>query len=378
MTEISTSKNNEVVPKSFEDLIQEVHLRGICGQCGGCVNFCSANEIVAIEMKEDGPPIYVNKDNCLHCGICYLICPQIHVLDEALYQKFNWKAPIGHWQKVLSIQASSQEIRNRATDGGVITGILNYLLEYNLIDGALVCKKKGPFQRESFFATTKEDLIEAEGSKFDFSSGTNQLSKYTTFTPTISGLKKVLDLDRTKIAVVGVPCQIHSIRKMQELKILPAHVIKYALGLFCYENFTFDEIGREKIEKKFNFSFENIIKMNLKDKVMFYFKDGSQINVSFEDMEEYMRPACSACGDFSNVFSDIAFGGLGSPDGYTTTMIRTNTGQKIYDGALKNGFILENEKINTSVRQSEKLAKIIAFAKMKNKRSINTLSEIMK
>jgi len=375
MTEMSASNNNEEHPKSFEDLIKEVHLRGICGQCGGCVNFCSANEIIAIEMTEEGP-VYVNKDNCLHCGICYLICPQIHVLDETLYEKFNWRAPIGHWEKVVSTQSSSEEIRKNATDGGVVTGILNYLLDKNLIDGALVCKKTGPFQRISFLATTKQDLIDAAGSKFDYSSGTDQLSNYTTFTPTISGLKNVLDLDRTKIAVVGVPCQIHSIRKMQELKILPAHVIKYTLGLFCYENFSFDEDARQKMEKKFEFSFDDIVKMNLKDKFMFYLKDGSQKNIDFEEMEEFMRPACGACGDFSNVFADLSFGGLGSLDGHTTTLIRTNIGQKIYDGAMKNGYLQENEDLNTSVKKSEMLANIISFAKMKNKRSIDRLSEI--
>ncbi|MCK4239410.1 MAG: 4Fe-4S dicluster domain-containing protein, partial [Candidatus Lokiarchaeota archaeon] len=69
--------SEEIVPKSFEDLIKEVHDIGICGECGGCVSFCSAADLGAIKMSEDGPPQYIDKDNCLHCGICYLICPEI-------------------------------------------------------------------------------------------------------------------------------------------------------------------------------------------------------------------------------------------------------------------------------------------------------------
>ena len=42
----------EVKPKSFDDLIKEVHERGICGECGGCVSFCSAHEMQAIEMPK--------------------------------------------------------------------------------------------------------------------------------------------------------------------------------------------------------------------------------------------------------------------------------------------------------------------------------------
>jgi coenzyme F420 hydrogenase subunit beta len=72
----------EVIPKSFEDLIKDVHEQGICGECGGCVSFCSAGDIKAIEMSVSGPPKYYNKDNCLKCGICYLVCPQTHVLDN--------------------------------------------------------------------------------------------------------------------------------------------------------------------------------------------------------------------------------------------------------------------------------------------------------
>ena len=60
---------SEVIPKSFEDLQKEVHDKGICGECGGCVSFCSAAELKAIEMSESGPPVYSNEENCLHCRI---------------------------------------------------------------------------------------------------------------------------------------------------------------------------------------------------------------------------------------------------------------------------------------------------------------------
>jgi len=378
LADIVHSKVLETPPKSFEDLIIEVHEKGICGQCGGCVNFCSASEIMAIKMQDDGPPVYVNKDNCLHCGICYLICPQIHILDNELRYRFNWKPPIGNWTKVVSAQARSEQIQEEATDGGVVTGILLYLLENNLIDGALVCKKIGPFQRESFFAKTRQDLIEAAGSKFDFSASTEKLGKYSTFTPTISGLKSLLDLDRTNIAVVGVPCQIHSIRKMQQLKILPAHIIKYTLGLFCYENFSFYDPVRVRLENKLGFSFSDILKMNIKENILFKLRDGRTLAVPFASLKEGMRTACSACDDFSNVYSDISFGGLGSEQGHTSTLIRTRIGENVYEQAVKKGYIQEDASLNTSIKKSEMLAKIISFSKMKMKRAKKRFNSITK
>ncbi|MFW9950017.1 MAG: Coenzyme F420 hydrogenase/dehydrogenase, beta subunit C-terminal domain, partial [Candidatus Thorarchaeota archaeon] len=78
--------------------------------------------------------------------------------------------------------------------------------------------------------------------------------------------------------------------------------------------------------------------------------------------------ARKTCRDFSNVYSDISFGGLGSQDGYTTSIIRTKAGEKIYNEALKEGYIQEPSKFNTSVKKSEMLAKVISFGKRKYER----------
>jgi len=107
----------EVIPKSFDDLIKDVHEQGICGECGGCVSFCSAGDIKAIVMSGSGPPVYFNKDNCLKCGICYLVCPQTHVLDNELNQKFNYKVSIGNYTKITSSQATSDEIADNTLQG---------------------------------------------------------------------------------------------------------------------------------------------------------------------------------------------------------------------------------------------------------------------
>jgi coenzyme F420 hydrogenase subunit beta len=76
--------------KSFQDLIKEVHDRGICQECGGCVSFCSSAEYDVIGFKDQySPPVYINEDKCLECGICYYICPQTHVLDDDSTKPIN-------------------------------------------------------------------------------------------------------------------------------------------------------------------------------------------------------------------------------------------------------------------------------------------------
>ncbi len=375
MNENQNSK--EIVPKSFEDLIKEVHDIGICGECGGCVSFCSAADLGAIKMSEDGPPQYIDKDNCLNCGICYLICPEIHELNKELNERYKFKFPIGNWLKIVTSKATNLEIQKAGTDGGVVTSILIAMLENNLIDGALVSKRINPFQREPFLATTKEELIEAAGTKFDLKGHISGLGQYNTFVPTISKLKYVVDRDLMNIAVVGVPCQIHSIRKMQELSILPAHIIKYTLGLFCYENFKFNETARKKMEEQFDFSFNDVEKMNIKDYLIINLKGKDQpLYIEFSELHDIMRHACSVCENFSNFYSDISFGGLGSKDGFTTSIIRTDLGEKIYKLAIDKGYIEEPPELNTSVEKSKMLAKIISFSRMKTKRAEDALKHL--
>lgn len=377
MAENTPTKADEVNPKSFQDLIKEVHEKGICGECGGCVSFCSAADIGAIKMTKDGPPKYINEDNCLHCGLCYLICPEIHELNEELNSKYKFKPPIGHWKKIVSAQAVSSELQKLGTDGGVVTSILIALLENNLIDGALVAKRINSFRRQPFFAKTKEELKEAAGTLYDIKGPISGLVNYDTYVSTISELKHIVYSGNMKIAVVGVPCQIHSIRKMQELKIIPAHVVEYTLGLFCYENFKFDTATRARIEERFKFSFDDIEKVNIKENVIVDLKNREEpLRIEFSELKDIMRHACSVCQNFSNYYADISFGGLGSKDGFTTTLIRTQKGEKIYNLAMQKGYITESPEINTSVEKSKMLAKIITMSQQKIKRAEEALKHL--
>lgn len=155
---------------------------------------------------------------------------------------------------------------------------------------------------------------------------------------------------------------------MQELSILPAHIVKYTFGLFCNLNFSFNIKARKNMEKKYNFLFDNVEKLNIKEDLIIKVKDREEIHIDFDDLKEITRPACYACRDFSNVYADISFGGLGSQDDYTTAIIRTKIGEKVYNKALKEGYIEEPLEANTSVKKSEILAKVISFGKRKFER----------
>jgi len=323
-------------PKNFQDLIDEVHDKGICQECGGCVSFCSSAEYNIIGLKDPyKPPEYINKDQCLECGICYCICPQTHILDEDLNKTYEFSdfssMPLGNYKDIHSCQATDKEFLAYGTDGGVVNSILNYLIEHKLIDGAIVSKTDAPFSREAFFASNKDDLLKASGARLEITPQLDEIQKFCTYTHSIP---KLNFYKFKKLAVVGTPCQLYTIRCMQNLGVTPSENIEICLGLFCYENFFFEKSQVEKFERDFNIRFADIKKINIKEDVIFKLNDGEPeekvIRIPFNHLNDYMRSACNACNDFTNIYADISFGGLGSQDKYTTVIPRTDKGKEVF------------------------------------------------
>jgi coenzyme F420 hydrogenase subunit beta len=359
--------------KSFEDLIEEVHNKGICQQCGGCVSFCNSMDYDVIGYKEpNSPPVFINKENCLKCGICYHLCPQTHIFDDELNRTFNLldfsSMPLGNTCDLCSCQATDYDFLRHGTDGGVVNALLNYLFEKKLIDGAIVAKTNAPFSREPFFAKNKEDLLSASGLGLGLSKQLDEVQRFHSYT---SALPKIRSTKFKKLAVVGTPCQIYTIRSMQNLGIIPSQNIAYCLGLFCYENFEFDQRKVEQFEKEFNIKFEDIKKIKIKEDLIIQLKGykakESLIHIPFEELKNYMRPACNACSDFTNVYADVSFGGLGSPENFTTVITRTKKGRQLIGEALKNGNIQSLEANSATGKRMKDLLLRYAIAKMERK-----------
>ena len=361
--------------KNFEDLIEEVHKNGICQQCGGCVSFCNSMDYDVIGYKEpNSPPEFLNKENCLKCGICYHICPQTHVLDYDLNRAFNLldfsSMPLGNTNEIYSCQSTNFDLLHQGTDGGVVNSLLTYMFDEKLIDGAVVAKTKAPFSREPFFAECKEDLLGTSGLKLGISHQLDEVQKRHSYSSSLPELNKH---KFKKLAIVGTPCQIYTIRSMQSLGIIPSQNIEYCLGLFCYENFEFDQRKIEKFQREFNLKFEDIEKINIKKDLIIQLKGDknrkSLIYIHFDYLKDYMRPACNACSDFTNVYADISFGGLGSPDDFTTVITRTEKGRRVVSNALKKGIISNLELDSETKKHMKDLLIAYSISKIARKES---------
>ncbi|MBM9604883.1 Coenzyme F420 hydrogenase/dehydrogenase, beta subunit C-terminal domain [Desulfopila inferna] len=328
--------------KTFFDLKQEVIARGLCHGCGGCVTFCTAINYGALKMEEDHVPRYRSVEKCIDCGLCYLICPAVGELDEQVNRNVGWSAPMGRILQVSVARATDKNIRDRATDGGAVTSLLLHLFDSGRIDGAIVSKQTHE-GRQPWLATSRDDIIAAAGSHFDAMQGVLQLGeKYSTYSPSAQALGSLMSQGLRKIAFVGTPCQIKSVRKMQALKLVPSNAIKFYFGLFCTSNFDLDDDKTHTLEEMAGCTMADVEKINIKEDFMLNLKDGRQITIPLQDLDFARRDACRFCDDFSAEYADLSFGGLGADHGWTAVVVRSALGRAAFADAREKSLEIQS------------------------------------
>ena len=321
--------------KTFFNLIEEVQNPGLCVRCGGCVSFCTAMNYGALELDEEGKPRLRDVEKCVEGGLCYTVCPETHELDEEVKEISSWKAPMGCVLDTSVARARDPAIRERGTDGGVVTALLLHLLDKGRIDGAIVTKKTGLFQREPWLAQSREEILEAAGFHFDTSHGLELFSElYSTYSPFAVEMRRIKNKHIDRLAFVGTPCQVNTIRRIQALGIAPAKTIKYVFGLFCTGNFVFGPKQMARLEKIGDFKLNEVAKLNIKEKLMVHLHNKEVRYISLDRLDFMKRYACHFCSDYTAEYADLSFGGLGAPEGWTSVITRSLDGQTLLTEAL--------------------------------------------
>jgi len=357
--------------KTFFNLIQEVQKQGKCHHCGGCVSFCSAINYGALKFDDTGRPCYSDIEKCVECGLCYMICPEISELDKEIKKIAKWSAPAGRIIGTSVACAKKSIVRKRGTDGGVVTAILLHLFKTGRINGAIVSKnsKKG---RIPWLATSKEEILDSAGTHFETSHGmANFADEYSTFSPSIEALKEMRKEGIKKIAFVGTPCQINTIRKMEAIGIVPTDSIEFCFGLFCAGNFIFHAKEFHQIEDKHGFKYKDIESINIKNNFIINLESGEQKIIPIKELDVVKRTACNLCKDFSAEYADISFGGIGADKGFTSIITRTPLGRAVLAEAFEKVLVSYKYEDNPKYATNAEDAILKASRKKKDKARIN-------
>jgi len=127
--------------------------------------------------------------------------------------------------------ATDHSMRWTGQSGGLVTALLVFALEEGLIDGAVVTRmsKSDPLSPETVVAESKKEILNASKSKY-------------CPVPLNVAVKEVLKKNG-KYAIVGIPCQIHGIRKLEMIESKLKNKIILHLGLFCSHTLSYDQLN---------------------------------------------------------------------------------------------------------------------------------------
>ena len=166
-----------------------------------------------------------------------------------------------------------------------------------------------------------------------------------------------------KIAIVGTPCEIMAASKLQHYTDSPIDV---KLGLFCMENFSYKYFGN--LLKEYDLKMEDIEKFRIeKGFVFLLLKTKETVKIPLSIAKRIIRKNCNICVELTSETSDISVGSIGSEEGWSTLIVRSEKGEEIVEGAIKQKFIEAKE---LSSAQFELLNKIAESKISKNLENI--------
>ncbi len=273
---------------------------------------------------------------------------------------------LGPHQEILTARATDKKILSKSQDGGIITALMVYALEKNIIDGSIVAGDgKEAWKPEPIVATTKKEILKASGTKY-------------TMCPNLAVIKEATrSYGLEKIGTVGTPCQVMGIRKMQTYPMGLRHVTdKIALiaGIYCMENFPYDSL-KSFIQDKAGTVPSKVVKMDISKGKLFIRTSDDETAIPIKQTHGYEQSGCKYCMDYVAELSDFSCGSVGAKEGWSTVIKRTDTGASLIDAAIEDG-VLEVIETNEGKFGLEMLRKLATNKKKQRQKNIDKALDI--
>lgn len=315
----------------FENLKAKVIDTNLCSRCLTCACVCPVDGIIAVDGVEF--PNY--EEECTDCGACVRVCP-----------RFVYEPKSGMGDYIEFIAGRSKRFKGQ--DGAMATELIVSAMEMGMIDRGLFVGRDEQWVTEIFHVRDPEQLevLPLGGTKYTFASVLPELKKAARFT-------------KKGIGIVGTPCMVSGVRKLQQEFPFFRERIKLVVGLFCTENFHYGDISKFLQEK--GVDFDKLIKTDItKGKFIATMTDG-EVKFKVKEVEEIVASGCNVCTDFTALKSDASVGSVGSAAGFSTMIVREENAKEII------GYIKEKGYADFDEAKPEELDYLINLKKGREK-----------
>ncbi|HOQ09729.1 MAG TPA: Coenzyme F420 hydrogenase/dehydrogenase, beta subunit C-terminal domain [Syntrophomonadaceae bacterium] len=290
----------------------EVLSTSACALCGACLDWCPY-------LKNIEDHLVLRFDCPVEHGRCYSVCPRTLTDWQAINERYLADVPydsdIGAYQTVFRVRRL-QPIQDQQ-DGGTVSTLLQTALDNNMVEGVLITGSGDPLTPQPYLADQEEDIRKAAGSRFLAS-------------PSLRKIMEAREKGMEKLAVVGRPCQVQALRKMDYNKPAdspPLDVL--SIGLFCMWSLSWsfkDYLASTYPDLTF-------LRMAIPQHAVELYTNEGIKQIPVETVQSYIRPGCRYCLDMTSELADISVGAFEPEAGWNTVIVRTERGRELLDKA---------------------------------------------
>ena len=313
----------------------------------------------ASAKKDANKLMKLHAEYCAGCGNCNFICPaRIHLEGSTLgynlmeeeakeiAQQFLKGKPdenLGVYTDIFSAKSSID-----GQDGGVATALLVSGMKRNLFDAAIVVQRMQGYLADAIVAENVDELLKSKGTKY----------------VRVSMMSKLGDLiakGKRKIALVGTACEVRAARRLQQVLLRKYPDLKLTIiGLFCYEVFDYKTL-KEETKRLLGVNLDDAEKTHITKGKYIVSINGKDHAVNVKELSKAVEKRCLSCPDFTAKYADISVGSVGSDEGYSTVLVRSDVGKELLTKLdVTKGTVKSEEVTKLSILKKDRADKNLA------------------
>lgn len=342
--------------------IKDVVSWGLCVGCGACQYYCGRDKIKLENIPNIGIRPIFSKVQDIEYEKCLEFCPGYSigkVRDTPLDNKDSANALIGPTTKIWQGHAADEEIRYKASSGGVVSALALYCLEQEKMAFVIHTgmDPERPWINKTFQSNDRLDILNRTGSRYAPSSPCEALD--------------LIEKSSKPCVFIGKPCDVAATMSLRKHRPKLDTNLGLVLTFFCAGPPCTDATLSLLKELKINKWSTNEIRYRGNGwpghfHVIFN-KSISESKIPYKQawgklVKHHRSLRCNLCPDGLGELADISCGDawhLYNPNkedpGQSIVLARNQRGAEIIQNAINNGYLLLEPTIPAAVIKAQPL-----------------------